>query len=106
MKELNALIQEIVDFGDVVSYAENPADPNFQNACDLFSQYLDWRFRELKEHLDAEGLPSSSQWNISDLENLNRLMLAPKQSAEACIAWTHDLLQYCLELQRSKPIAA
>ncbi len=106
MKELNALIQEIVDFGDVVSYAENPADPNFQNACDLFSQYLDWRFRELKEHLDTEGLPNNSQWNIGDLESLNRLMLIPKQNTEACIAWTRELLQHCMELQRNKPIAA
>jgi hypothetical protein len=106
MKELNALIQEIVDFGDVISYSENPADPNFQNACDLFSQYLDWRFRELKERLDAEGLPSNSQWNSRDLETLNHLMLAPKSTAEACIAWTRDLLRHCVELQRNKPIAA
>ena len=106
MKELNVLIQEIVDFGDVIAYAENPADPNFQNACDLFSQYLDWRFAELQDKLASEGLPSNSQWTTSELESLNRLVSAPRRTAEACINWTRELFQYCVELQRNKLIAA
>jgi len=106
MKELNILIQEIVDFGDVIAYAEDPADPNFQHACDLFSQYLDWRFAELKQLLDNNGLPTSSQWTSNDLESLNRLFSAPRQTAEACIKWTRELFQYCAELKRNKPIAA
>ena len=106
MKELNALIQEIVDFGNVIAYADNPADPNFQNACDLFSQYIDWRFAELKSKLNVEGLPSSTHWTANDLESLDRLMSSPKRSAEACINWTRDLFRYCVELQRSKLIAA
>lgn len=107
MKELNALVQEIVDFGDVISYAENPADPNFQNACNLFSQYLDWRFTELKAQLDnSDEGNDSSEWSSSDLEDLNRLISAPKRSADAYIGWTRDLFQYCVTLQRNKLIAA
>lgn len=106
MKELNALIQEIVDFGDVIAYADDPSDPNFQHACDLFSQYLDWRFAELKTRLDSEGLPGNSHWTSTDLESLNRMISSPRQSAEACINWTRELFQYSLELQRNKAIAA
>lgn len=106
MKELNTLIQEIVDFGDVIAYAEDPADPNFQHACDLFSQYLDWRFAELKERLDSDGLPSSSLWTNNELEHLYQFFASPRQTAEACINWTRELFQYCTELKRNKPIAA
>jgi hypothetical protein len=106
MKELNTLIQEIVDFGDVIAYAKDPSDPNFQHACDLFSQYLDWRFAELKEQLDSEGLPSSSPWTTNELEHLNQFFASPRQSAEACINWTRELFEYCAELKRNKSIAA
>lgn len=106
MKELHALVQEIVEFGDVISYAEDVTDPNFQNACQLFSQYLDWRFEEVKQQVDTQDLASKGALNTSDLESLDRLMSAPRRSAEACIYWTRDLFQYCTELQRSKLIAA
>ena len=107
MKELNALVQEIVDFGDVISYSENPADPNFQNACDLFSQYLDWKFTELKQQLtESDALNSDPQWDNSDLEGLNKLISSPMRSAETYITWTRELMQYCVNLQRNKLIAA
>ena len=106
MKELNTLIQEIVDFGDVIAYAEDSTDPNFQHACDLFSQYMDWRFNELKAKLDSEGLPGNSHWTPGDLESLTRMISTPRQTAEACINWTRELFQFSVELQRNKAIAA
>ena len=74
MKELNDLIQEIVDFGNVIAYNDNPADADYQYACNLFTQYLDGRFTELKEQLQKTGSESDMHWAARELENLSELI--------------------------------
>lgn len=102
MKELNELIQEIVDFGNVIAYTDNPADPDFQNACDLFSQYLDHRFKELKNKLHEVGTDREINWTAKELAKLGDLITPPRRSAGPYIQWTRNLFQHCEKLQRNK----
>lgn len=106
MKELNALIQEIVDFGDVLSFTDNPADQNFQDACSLFNGYLDWRFSEVKQQLQVASATDRALWSSSEIDTLSQLITTPVNTTATHISWARDLLQYCVELQRNKPIAA
>lgn len=107
MKELNDLIQEIVDFGDVIAYSENPGDPNFQHACALFSSYLDIRYKELMETYAEAGDDVRTQiYSRAELTRLNDLITPPPKAAIPYIDWTRNLFKYCTKLQNSKSIAA
>ncbi|MCW9012623.1 MAG: hypothetical protein OQL06_02475 [Gammaproteobacteria bacterium] len=101
MNELNELIQEIVDFGDVIAYNDNPADADFQNACNLFSSYLDGRFTELNQKFKQTGSTSEIKWAANELEKLAELITPPQHATGPCIQWTHKLFKHCAEIQRS-----
>lgn len=103
MNELNELIQEIVDFGDVIAYNDNPADADFQNACNLFSNYLEWRLAEITEKLRATGEEAEIQRATREIEILSDLITPPQQSTDPCIQWTRNLFRHCMELRQINP---
>ena len=106
MKELNDLIQEIVDFGLLVSHNHNTADTNFQNACELFGGYLDWRYAEVKQSLDSGASIEIMHISNNEFNKLDELITSSRGTASACIEWARNLYQYCTELQRNKMVAA
>ncbi len=106
MKELNQLIQEIIDFGDVIKYTDDHDDPNFKHACDLFMQYLDWRFDELNQKLQSEDQVCASCLNKKELDHLSRLITSPSRVTETRLAWAQNLFDFCVDLSEAHSIAA
>jgi hypothetical protein len=106
MKELNTLIQEIVDFGDTIAYYDNPADSDFQNACFLFSCYLKERINDIQHSLyDVNSEQKIAQIN-NELKKLEDLISLPRNATDPYIKWTRNLFLHCEELQHSKVVAA
>ena len=106
MKELNQLIQEIIDFGDVIKYTDDPEDPNFKHACDLFMQYLDWRFDELNQKLQSDGQKCGSSLSNHELSELSQLITSPSRITETRLSWAQNLFDFCVNLQQTHTIAA
>ena len=106
MKELNILIQEIIDFGDVIAYTDNPADSDFQNACYLFSCYLEDCLKEIQYKLRGIDSDQKITWASREITKLNNLTALPRNSTAPYIQWTRDLFQYCEGLQHSKQAIA
>ena len=100
--ELNNLIQEIVNFGDVITFIDNPADSDFQNACQLFSGYLENRFSDIKSKPHLSTCEADIKWTENEMAKLSGLISLPVNSSTPYIQWTRDLFQHCEELQRHK----
>ena len=102
IQELDNLIQEVIDFGNVVSYAEDPEDINFQQACNLFNDYLNWKLEELKEQLKTQGSAQEIQWTINELTKLVDLIDQPEQTSATQTHWFKNLFQHCANIQQNK----
>ncbi len=102
MKELNKLIQEIIDFGDVIAYTDNPADTDFQNACYLFSCYLEECLKDIQHKIHTVDSDQETTWAASEITKLNNLTTLTRNSTAPYIQWTRNLFQHCEELQNNK----
>ncbi|HEY9050841.1 MAG TPA: hypothetical protein VIQ03_04810 [Gammaproteobacteria bacterium] len=105
MNKLNDLVQEIIDFGDVIAFAENPADRDFQNACRLFSDYLDWKFKEIKNQLEMEGSEQQAKWIADEMEKLGQLISPANRSTTSYVQWASELLMRCVEFRKNSRVA-
>ena len=101
--ELNSLIQEIVDFSNILAFTDNTGDSNFRNACQLFSGYLDNRFTELKT---ASQITDEIDWAASEITKLSGLISLQQNASIPDTQWIQNLSQYCEELQQNKIAAA
>ena len=104
--ELNDLIQEIVNFGQVISFTGNPGDSNSQHACQLFSSYLDNRFTDIKANFHITDCEDNINWTVSEITQLGYLISSQENSTTPNTQWIHELSQHCKELQRNKMTAA
>lgn len=102
MHKLDNLIQEIIDFGHIVSYNQNPEDPNFQTACILFSDYLNGQLNELKEELKTQGSELEIQQATHKLNELCGLIEHNASPATSIAQWFDRLLQYCSNIHQGK----
>lgn len=93
MRKIDTLLQEIIDFGELIAYAENPASPDFQHACDLFSRYLNNQFKLIK--INTDDFSCSAE----ELKQLQQLLIAPQHNSRSCINWIRNLFQHCARLQ-------
>lgn len=100
MRKIDTLLQEIIDFGELIAYAENPASPDFQHACDLFSQYLNNQFKLIK--INTEDFSCTAD----ELAHLQTLLISPQHNSHSCINWIRNLFQHCAQLQMSQQVAA
>lgn len=100
MKKFDDLLQEIIDFGELVAYTENPANPDFQHACSLFSQYLSRQFCMVE--IDTSNIV----WGEAELRELQQLLASPQNNSRSCINWIRNLFQYCSRLKRAQLVAA
>ena len=106
MQELDKLIQEVIDFGNVLANADDPSDINFQNACNLFNDYLSWKLHELKEKLKTQGSAQEIQLAVNELSRLNHLLEPTEQASTTQSHWFKNLFQHCLDVQQNKIAAA
>ena len=53
---LQELTEEIRDFGNVIHYTDDPADGDFRNACDLFSQYLSNQLNSINSNITFKDI--------------------------------------------------
>ena len=102
IQELDNLIQEVIDFGNVISYAEDPEDINFQHACNLFNDYLNWKLEELKDQLKTQGSAQEIQWTVNELAKLVHLIEQPEQIPSTQTHWFKNLFQHCADIQQNK----
>jgi len=106
MKELNELIQEIIDFKDVIAYTDNPADSDFQNACYLFSSYLEQRLNDLHHKLHSVNPDQKVNRINNELEKLKDLIFLPRNATDPYIKWARSLFLHCEEFQHHKAAVA
>jgi hypothetical protein len=102
MTQLDTLIQEVIDFSDVIACNENPADPDLQNACRLFSEYLDFQLKQARRDFIGTPAKRHNRWHANELRLLSDLIQRPTHSPTCCITWIRTLMQYCITLQRGK----
>lgn len=106
MAQLDDLIQEIIDFSNLIASHENPADPDLQNACRLFSDYLGVQLKLIRRNMIGTPTAQHFRWTASELSQLSELIERPKHSAQSCTDWIRTLFQYCIALQRGRLAAA
>lgn len=106
MKQLDDLILEVIEFSNTIACSENPADPDLQHACHLFSNYLTAQLKLIRRNMIGPASAMHSRWTGSELRQLSELMDRPNQSTSSCIDWIRDLFQYCVSLQHHTSAAA
>ncbi|MDH5472202.1 MAG: hypothetical protein OEY61_05040 [Gammaproteobacteria bacterium] len=106
MQELDTLLQEVIDFGNVIANADDPTDINLQHACHLFSDYLNWKIEEFKENLKIHGSTLEIQLTVNELTKFSNLLEQTEQSPSTQTHWLSSLLQQCADIQQGKIAAA
>ena len=106
MAQIDDLIQEIIDFSNLISSNENPADPDLQNACRLFRGYLGAQLKLIRRNMIGTPAAQHFRWTATELSQLSELIERPQQTATSWAEWIRSLYQYCLTLQRGSLAAA
>ena len=104
--KLQELQQEILNFGDIVNQIENPADVDFKNACDLFSQHLSYELKVINSSLRLRDIRPETEQTTSQLYELNELITPVKSNDNDDYQWPEKLLNFCAQVQTLKSIAA
>lgn len=104
MTQLDNLLQEVIEFSNLIAYSENPADPDLQNACRLFSDYLAAELKTSRRNLI--GTAQATRWSARELNKLEKLVASPKPNTQSSIEWIRALFQYCIGLQQNRVVAA
>ncbi|VAW58837.1 hypothetical protein MNBD_GAMMA08-1287 [hydrothermal vent metagenome] len=106
LNKLQELQQEILNFGDVVSHTENPADIDFRNACSLFSQYLSSELSAINAQIRLKDIRPEMQQTTTQLCELSELITPDASESSANYSWPEKLLNFCSQLHTLKSIAA
>jgi len=106
MTHLDALIQEIIDFSNLIAYNENPADRDLHNACCLFGDYLSGQLQAVRQGMIGPASNQSMRWSAQELNALRDLIQRPKLTPADAVEWIRALFQHSLTLQRDTRIAA
>ncbi|HED33441.1 MAG TPA: hypothetical protein ENJ08_04375 [Gammaproteobacteria bacterium] len=104
--KLNELQQEILNFGDVVNQTQNLSDMDFRNACDLFSQHLNFELDSISSNVCLiKDNRSEVHQTTAQLHQLNEL-ITPATSDINTNQWSDNLNNFCSQLQALRCIAA
>lgn len=106
MTKLDDLIQEIIEFSNIVSYSENPADRDLHNACCLFSDYLASQLQVVRQAMIGPASSQSTRWTAQELNQLRELITRPQPAAQDCAEWIRALFEHCTLLQHDTRVAA
>jgi|GEM_PF-1983872 len=111
--KLDELTQEILSFAEVIDFAENPADSDFRNACELFSSHLMYQLSIINSNVRFQDIRPEMQQTTSKLFQLSEL-ISPhsfdqkdKQSDSTDhYQWPEKLMDFCNQLETLKHAAA
>jgi hypothetical protein len=106
MTQLDDLLQEIIQFSNLIAGNENPADPDLQHACRLFSDYLAAQLKVIRRSMIGTPSAQHSRWTARELSQLNELIKRPDHTTRSCTDWIRTLFQYCITLQHNRLEAA
>lgn len=103
---LNELTQETLNFGDIISSTENPANADFRNACDLFSQYMDNQLQIINSGFVEHSSLTNIQNVTHQLHVLSSLIASNSLDLSNTYRWSNNLVDFCRQLQVLKSNAA
>jgi hypothetical protein len=106
LDKLHALQLEILNFGDVVSHTENPANIDFLHACDLFSQHLNYQLKNINSNICLQDIRPEMQQTTAQLCELSELITPETGNKNTNYQWPDKLLNFCSQLQTLKNAAA
>jgi len=106
LNKLQKLQLEILDFGDVVSQTENPVDIDFINACELFSQHLNYQLKVINSSICMQDIRPKMQQTTAQLYQLSELITPAPFNQQSNYQWSNKLLDFCSQLQTLKNVAA
>jgi len=104
--KLQELTDEILDFGSVISFTQNPADADFRNACDLFSQHLSHQLDIIHSHVQFQDIRPEIQQTTNKLSQLSELISPSQNGSSEFYYWPGKLLDFCNQIQTLKKVAA
>jgi len=104
--KLHELQQEILNFGEVVTQTENPADLDFRNACYLFSQHLSFELKSINSSIHLKDIRPEMQQTTAQLFELSKLITPDATNNNDNYMWPDKLLNFCSQLQTLKNVAA
>ncbi len=105
-EQLNELTQETLNFGDIVSSTENPANSDFRNACNLFSRYMDNQLQIINSGLVEHNSLTNIQNITHQLHVLSSLIASNSLELSNVHHWSNNLVDFCSQLQELKSSAA
>ncbi len=105
LNKLHNLQQEILSFGDVVNQTKNPADTDFLNACELFSQHLSYQLKTINSSICLQDIRPEMEQTTAQLCELSEL-ITPDSASNSNQQWPGKLLNFCDRLQSLKREAA
>jgi hypothetical protein len=103
---LNELTRETLNFGDIISSTENPANADFRNACNLFSQYMEHQLQIINSSLVEQSSLTNIQNIIHQLHMLSNLIAPNSLEISNTYRWSNNLVDFCSQLQLLKSHAA
>jgi len=106
LNKLHKLQLEILNFGDVVSQAENPDDVDFINACELFSQHLSYQLKVINSSVCLQDIRPEMQQTTAQLCQLSELITPAASDHNDNYQWPNKLLDFCSQLHTLKSAAA
>jgi len=103
---VNELTKETLDFGELISSTENPANSDFRNACHLFSQYMEHQLQIINSSLVEQGSLTNIQNITHQLHLLSNLIASSSLELSNTYRWSNNLVDFCSKLQSLKNNAA
>ncbi len=102
LNKLQDLQLEILNFGDIVNQTKNPANSDFLNACDLFSQHLSFELKTINSSICLQDIRPEMEQTTAQLCKLSELITPARNNYQ----WPDKLLNFCDQLQSLKSEAA
>jgi len=103
---LNELTRETLNFGDIISSTENPANADFRNACNLFSQYMEHQLQIINSGLVDQSSLTNIQNITHQLHVLSSLIASNSLEISNTYRWSNNLVDFCSQLQLLRSNAA
>ncbi len=106
LDKLQELRQEILDFGQVINYTQNPSDADLRNACELFSQHLNYQLETINSNIHFKNIQPEMQQTTAQLHQLSELITPDVDDNNETHQWTNRLHTFCDQIETLKVIAA
>lgn len=93
--QFTQLLKEIANFNHSLSFSGSPADSDFQNACQLFNNYLNERFDEFNIAAQEINKIKETKNLSNEIMSLKKLLSMPDHTTKTYTQWAYKLSNYC-----------